>query len=184
MLHEILATLADDEEGESAYHRDMVEVLASGYTSEYYKMFQTIQPEMTARECGLVYDILEMFTTVERSFAELTVQERASLGERATFLLRFSGFDFNDAYESRLASYAHHVIKQGRWTDLAERFDDKHERGNSHMPMLAIYQRMLMIWKPLWDVKIKSAGGPKSYLFTADELQQILGAWPQPRDEY
>jgi uncharacterized protein len=182
MQHEILAILTAEDEWESGYHRQMVEVLNSGFTSEYYKTFQMIQPEMTARECNLVHDILEMFTTVERSVAELTDDERASLGDHSDYALTFRGFDFNDSQESRLASYAHHVIKDDRWTDMADRFDDKHERGNSHMPTLATYQRMLSVWKPLWDKKIKSYGGPSQYRFTVEELQQILAAWPYPKN--
>lgn len=180
MQHEILAFLTAEDDWETAYHRQMVEVMNSGFTSEYYKTFQMIQPEMTARECNLVHDILEMFTTVERSVAELTNEERAPLGDRSHHALRFRGFDFNNSQEGRLASYAHHVIKDGRWTDMADRFDDKHESGNSHMPMLATYQRMLSVWKPLWDKKIKSYGGANNYRFTVDELQQILAAWPYP----
>jgi len=182
MQHEILANLTAEDEWESAYHRQMVEVLNYGFTSEYFKTFQMIQPEMTARECNLVHDILEMFTTVERSVAELTDEERASVGDHSDYTLRFRGFDFNNSQEGRLASYAHHVIKDGRWIDIADRFDDKHERGNSHMPTLAAYQRMLSVWKPLCNKKIKSYGGPNDYRFTVDELQQILSAWPYPKN--
>jgi len=182
MQHEILAILTAADERESAYHRQMVEVLNSGFTSEYYKTFQMIEPEMTARECNLVHDILEMFTTVERSVAEMTDEERASIGDHSDYVLRFRGFDFNNSQEGKLASYADHVIKDGRWTNMAECFDDKHEHGNSHMPMLAAYQRMLSVWKPLWDKKIKSYGGPSNYRFTIDELRQILAAWPYPRN--
>jgi uncharacterized protein YfbU (UPF0304 family) len=182
MQHEMLAILTGGDQWESAYHRQMVDVLNSGFTSEYYKTFQMIQPEMTARECNLVHDILEMFTTVERSVAELSGDERASLGDHADHAFKFRGFDSNNSQEARLASYAHHLIKDDRWPEMADRFDDKHERGNSHMPVLATYQRMLSVWKPLWDRKIKSYGGPNNYRFTADELQQILAAWPYPNN--
>jgi uncharacterized protein YfbU (UPF0304 family) len=182
MQHEVLANLTAEDEWEAAYHRQMIDVLNSGYTSEYYKTFQMIQPEMTGRECNLVHDILEMFTTVERSVTELTEEERASLGEHADYALKFRGFDFNNSQEGRLASYAHHVIKDDRWTNLADRFDDNHERGNSHMPVLASYQRMLSVWKPMWDKKIKAMGGPTNYRFTLEELREILAAWPYPKD--
>lgn len=181
MQHEILASLTEDE-WEATYHREMVEVLNYGFTAEYYRTFQMIQPEMTDRECGLVHDILEMFTTLERSVSELSPEEVVALGDHADHALKFRGFDFNDSQEGRLASYAHHVIKNDRWTNLADRFDDKHERGNSHMPVLASYQRMLSVWRPFWDKKIKAMGGPTEYRFTADELRLILAAWPYPRD--
>lgn len=182
LQHEILANLIKEPEWEAEYHRQMVEVLNAGYTSEYDKTFQMIHPEMTPRESTLVYDILEMFTTIERSVSRLDDEERGSLGEHADYALKFRGFDFNNSQESKLASFAHHVIKDGRWTNLVDRFSDENERGNSHMPMLASYQRMLSVWRPLWDKKIRSYGGPTDYQFTVAELQQILAAWPYPRN--
>jgi uncharacterized protein len=182
LLHEIMANLVADEQYEAEYHRQMIDVLNYGYTSEYYKTFQMIYPEMTDRECSLVHDILEMFTTVERTVRELGPGDLDSLGEHADHALQFRGFDFNDSQEGRLASYARYLIKDDRWTDMADRFDDKHERGNSHMPMLATYQRMLSVWKPMWAQKVKAMGGPNNYRFTVAELQQILAAWPYPRD--
>lgn len=89
----------------------MIEVLNSGYTTEYVDVFQMIQPEMTRRECSLVHDILEMFDTLERSVGQLTEEQRASLGEHAEHRLTFHGFDFNDSQEGRLASYARYLIK-------------------------------------------------------------------------
>ena len=186
LQHEAMALLTSDkgaEDGghEAQYHRQMVEVLSAGYTAEYYKTFQMIRPEMTDRECDLVHDILEMFTRLEWSVDKLTDEELASLGEYADHGLKFHGFDFNDSQESRLASYAHFLVKDGRWTDMADRFDAKHERGNSHSPMLVTYRRMLSVWKPLWDKKVKAMGGPQDDHFTADELRDILAAWPYPR---
>lgn len=187
MQHEILALLTADEtekDGgwESQYHRRMIEVLNSGYTAEYYKDFQMIEPEMTDRECGLLHDILDMFTQIEWSVAKLSDEERAAVGEHAEYALKFGGFDGNDSLESRLGSYAEHLIKDGRWTNLADRFDDKHDRGNSHAPMLAVYQRMLTVWKPIKDKKIKAFAGPDSLRLSAEELRQILAAWPYPKE--
>lgn len=178
LQHEILANLITDPEWEVEYHRQMVEVLNAGYTSEYSKTFEMIQPELTARESTLVFDILEMFSTIERSVARLDEQQRASLGEHADYALSFRGFDFNNSYEGKLSSFAEYLVKNGRWTDLADRFSDENERGNSHSPMLATYQRMLSVWRPLWDKKLSSHG---NYQFTVEELQQILSAWPYPK---
>jgi uncharacterized protein len=186
MQHDILAHLTadpDEDNGgwEAEYHRKMIDVLSSGYTSEYPDTFQMIQPEMTRREGSLVHDILDMFDTLERSVGRLSEEERASLGEDAEFALTFHGFDFNDSFEGRLASYAEYLIKTGRWESMAEHFDAKHEHGNSHFPALASYERMLSVWRPMWKEKIANRGGPSNYLFTPDELRQILAAWPYPK---
>lgn len=185
MQHETLAILtAEEGEGdggwESQYHRQMVDVLNSGFVAEYYRTFQMIEPELTERECDLVRDILDMFTQVEWSVEELGAEERAELGE-TTYDLRFRGFDFNDSREGRLASYAHFLIKDGRWERVADRFDSEHERGNSHMPMLATYQRMLSVWKPFSEAKIKAFGGAHDYRLTLAELQEIRAARPFQR---
>jgi uncharacterized protein YfbU (UPF0304 family) len=167
MQHEILAILSADEgqaDGgyEAEYHRQMVDVLNSGYTSEYYRTFQMIQPEMTDRECSLVHDILEMFTRIVWSVEQLTDKEQATLGEHADYALTFSGFDFNNSQEGRLASYAEFLIEDNRSESMAKYFDAQHERGNSHAPMLATYQRMLSVWKPMWDKKVRRTRGRPS----------------------
>ena len=187
MNHQILAHLIvdPDEQGDgldAEYHRNMVEVLESGWTTEYADMFEAFRPEITRRECSLVHDILDMFRTLEHSFRELNDEERASLGEHAEYALVFRGFDFNDAQEGRFASYARYLIRTGRWESMAEHFDAKHEHGNSHAPMLASYQRMLSIWQPMWEKKLHHSGGPRNYFFSPEELREIQAAWPHPRD--
>jgi uncharacterized protein YfbU (UPF0304 family) len=184
MQHETLAILtAGDEKGgwESEYHRQMVDVLNSGYTSEYYRTFQMIQAEMTDRESFLVHDILDMFTQLQWSLQHLGHEERARLGEDADWALTFGGFDFNDSQEGRLASYAHFLINDDKWTSLTKYFDSGHERGNSHMPRLASYQRMLSVFKPMWQKKLDGTGGPNNYHFNADELREVVAAWPYPK---
>jgi uncharacterized protein YfbU (UPF0304 family) len=187
LQHEILARLTsepDEDNGgwESEHHRHMVEVLSSGYTAEYPDMFQMIQPELTRRECSLLNDILQMFDSLEHSMGRLTEEERASLGEHAEYGLTFRGFDFNNSQEARLASYAGYLIKTGRWEPMAEHFDAQHESGNSHSPVLASYQRMLSVWRPIWNRKIAKHGAPSDYLLAPDELREILAAWPYPKE--
>lgn len=185
--HEILAILTADPQradagGESDYHRNMVEVLSSGYSSEYADMFLAVRPEMSRRDSSLVHDIFDMFQSIEWSLKRLSAEERAGLGEYVDHALRFRGFDFNDTYEGRLASYALYLIKTGRWESMAEHFDDKHERGNSHMPALASYERMLTVWRPMWKRRVADFSRPDGYILTAEELREILAAWPYPKD--
>jgi uncharacterized protein YfbU (UPF0304 family) len=141
-----------------------------------------IEPEMTDRDCSLVHDILAMFTQLEWSVQHLSEEGRASLGEKADWALTFSGFDFNNSHEGKLASYAYFLMKDDKWTSMAKYFDAEHERGNSHMPALASYQRMLSVFKPMWEKKVKTMGGPNSYRFSAEELREIIAAWPYAKD--
>lgn len=186
LQHEILAHLtaeSDEPNGgwDAKYHRRMVEVLNRGFATEYDDLFQEIQPEMTRREASLVRDILEMFDNIQRSLSVLTEADRTMLGENAENSLTFSGFDFNDSHEGRLADFARYVISTGRWESMAKYFDNEHERGNSHFPTLASYERMLAVWRPLWQAMLKNYGGPNKYVLTADELRQIVDAWPYPK---
>lgn len=186
LQHQILSLLTadpDEENGgwEAEHHRRMVEVLEAGYTTEYPDMFVAMQPEMTRRECELVHDIFDMFTVLGANLRQLTPAELESLGEHAEHALTFHGFDFNDRLEGRLASYGRYLISAGRWESMAEHYDDKHERGNSHFPALASYQRMLAVWKPIWKQKVAMHSGPDSFRFTLDALRAVVAAWPYPK---
>ncbi|MFB9834493.1 YfbU family protein [Actinoallomurus acaciae] len=183
LQHESLAMLHSDDEHEADYHRRMVEVLTKGYTGEYYRVFAGISPELSRRDCRLLRDLLDMFCVLKASLDRLDAAEKNSLGEGAEVRLSFQGFDFNDAYESRLANYAQHLIDTDRWQDLAENFDDEHERGNSHSPRLATYLRMLESFQPIWSAKVKDSGlsHDDRYALNLNELHTVLAAWPYPR---
>jgi uncharacterized protein len=182
--HEVLASLTADPEEEDGgwdvrYHRRMIKVLSEGFTAEYSDMFQAIRPELPQRECQLVHDILQMFGILERSMEALSDDERAGIGEPAEYALRFRGFDFNDSREARLASYAQFLVSTDRWEEMADHFDAKHEHGNSHMPLLASYQRMLAVWQPIWSEKLRNFS-PDSYLYTPEQLGEVLRASIHP----
>lgn len=186
LLHEALGLLTaeEDEEDdgyEAAHHRRMVEVLSRGYVTEYSDMFLSIETEMSERDAALVFDLLDMFTFLESTYERLTDEEKASLGKNAEHALSFRGFDYNDSQEGRMASFAKYVISTGRWENMSKHFDAANDGGNSHMPMLASYQRMLSVWKPMHKAKVAKFSGFDSYRFTFEELQEIVAAWPHPR---
>mgnify|MGYP003136963978 CR=1 FL=1 len=157
----------------------MVEVFEHGFTGEYDEAFVQLYDELPIDECRLLWDLLDMFRILEASTAELDEGDIAELGEQTVRRLGFRGFDFNDSREGALADYARHlVLKKGRWTELAERFDDKHERGNSHMPMLATYLRMLDAFNPIWKAHMSEPGIPA--LLGVDDLQAIAEAMTHP----
>lgn len=182
--HETMAKLHADDEHETGYHQRMVEVLNEGYTAEYADVFIPIRPELSPRQCTFVHDVLDMFWKLKISLDRLAEEERAALGKQAEQILAFRGFDFNDSLEGRLAAYARHLIESDRWAELADRFDDKHERGNSHMPMLATYRRMLDAFGPVWEARIEDNSLPhdERYILSTDDLRKVMDAWPYPRD--
>ncbi len=178
LQHEILGKLDPDFE---QHHRLRSEALDAGYAAEYAEEFAGVEPGLTARDCELVQDILDMFRILKASTDKLDPAAVASLGEHAGTLLAFHGFDANDPVEGRMLRYARYLLETDRWTDLAEHFDDKHERGNSHRRTLPTHRRMLEAYEPLFKAKTEGRGfGPDQYLFSADELAAVARAAIHP----
>jgi uncharacterized protein YfbU (UPF0304 family) len=183
LLHEILDHLdpSDGQDDKVEGHRRLIEVLQAGFTGEYVDEFLALQPEISVNECELLWDLLDMFRILKASMAKLDPSQVAALGEHADHALTFQGFDIQDPRESRLLGYARHLIKTGRWEDLAEHFDNKHERGNSHSRRLPTYRRMLASFQPIWKEKVSGRGfGPDGFLLTPEELAEVVKAWPHP----
>lgn len=177
--HEILARLHTDNHDEVENHLRMVKVLTSGFTGEYDSVFLSLDSEISRRDCVLVWDLLDMFRVLTSSLARLDDDEKAAVGEHAERALTFRGLDFNDSREVRLARYAKFLIRDGRWEELAEAFDSNHEGGNSHMPHLVTYQRMLYAFEPIWKAKISdySMGRGDRFVLNLDELRTVYEAW-------
>jgi uncharacterized protein YfbU (UPF0304 family) len=178
LLHEVLGRLDSDLE---QHHRLRAEVLDAGYAAEYGDEFVSVEPELTGRDCEFVWDVLDMFQILKASMDELGPAAVTALDEHAEAFLTFGGFDLNDPFESRLLGYARYLLATDRWTDMALYFDDKHERGNSHMRTVPIYRRMLEVYTPLVKAKMNERGfNPKQYLFGADELAAVVVAAVHP----
>lgn len=179
LLHRLAGSLTKNS-GEAEHHDRMIEVLEHGFTAEYSDEFTAIYDELPLEECKLVMDILDMFRVLEASAEAIGADTLRQIDEHADRAVTFAGFDFNNSREGRMADYARYLIRQGRWTDLAVYFDDEHEHGNSHMPMLDRYQRMLAVYRPIWDSMIRGVDRGR-YLLDEDELAQVVRAWSYPR---
>lgn len=156
LLYEVKQRVSPDVDEEDA---TALEVLRGGYPGGYGAVFEEINEGLTYNECQLVWDILDMFRQilwgVERlpeKWASLDVEDAEHFGT-------LSGFDGNDVYELSLLSYAQHLVRQGKWQELAPRFSAENSWGNSHTQMLPTYRRMLSTFKPLWRRSVES-GGP------------------------
>jgi uncharacterized protein YfbU (UPF0304 family) len=184
LLHRILARLVDGsgEDGDLDYQMEQAKIIEHGYVAQYDEVFYSIQAELPRRDADLVMDILEMFHFLEWSYGELSEAEREELGSSAARTVEFRGFDFNDRREGRLASYAQHLISQGKWESQAKYFDDDHDRGNSHFPSLAVYQRMLDEFTPIWHQKVRShrTNGRGSYNLSVTEIGRVVDAAVHP----
>lgn len=175
MLHRIRAhQLGAAGDGDVDWEQERALILERGWVLEYPDLFIRIHSELPKRDCGLVMDVLDMFDQLETAFLRLDDAERASLGEHADYAVRFRGFDANDSYESSLRTYAQHLIADGRWTSLAYHFEDDapHDRGNSHMPTIDTYRRMLDAFTPLSRGRMR--------MLNRDEIAKVLAARVHP----
>lgn len=178
LLHRLVELVSPDED-EASFHAKVANVLQRGYTLEYSDEFISIEEEMPMSECRLVMDLLDMFRVIKASVDGLGLEKVKQIDDAAEHGLKFRGFDFNDHREGRMADYAEHLIQTGRWVELAEYFDDLHERGNSHFPVLDSYLRMLEAFKPIWSDRIVG-GGRGRYLLDEGELREIVLAVYHP----
>lgn len=178
LLHEILGLLSSDDED---YHRRQAQVLNEGFTAEYQTEFAAVGAELAPSECNLVWNILDMFAVLEASLIELSDDALAELEDEARFMLTFRGFDLNDPRESSLLRYARYLIETDRWTSLAGHFDDAQDGGNSHMPTLETYQRMVPAYKSILDRKVSGRGHVlDAYRFNISELREVLDTSRHP----
>lgn len=182
LLHEILRHVTPDDDAmyDPDWHSKRIEVLQHGYVSEYDDEFAGIEPELSKQHTGTVNDILDMFHNIETSIANLSADERDSLGDSVNHALRFAGFDANDRLESRMLTYARHLIDTGRWASMKPHFAPgmRTDGGNSHAPLLSSYLRMLRAWKPVRAAKLADDGW--NFDLTRDELAALVAARRHP----
>lgn len=174
LLFDIKADLCENTL-EAASYRRYVEILTCGFTAEYGRIFQEIEPELSPEGCALVKDIFDMFTDLDRSYKALSDEDRATLGKDASWATQFSGFDFNDQVECTLSRYADFLIEDGKWRWLAHHFNDSNEGGNSHCSMLGTYRAMLEAWNRLRRPATKPAVAWGCDL-SAAELRTVIDA--------
>lgn len=150
-----------------------LKILEGGFAGDYAKEFVDVSDSMTAAECELVWDILDMFRVIQSSMEKLGESDPIEIDsiDGATRSAKFRGFDLNDSQEARLLMYARYLVSDDRWAEQAEAFGRENDRGNSHTRMLPTYRAMLRVFKPLWRQTVQS--GARWHL-SKNELESIL----------
>ena len=184
LLHEILAHVDPDLDAQQE-HRKKIRVLSKGFTSEYEREFYAIDTEFPPADGPVVMDILDMFTVLEASMGRLGAEALAELGDNARDLLEFGGFDHQKPREARMAEFAEHLIDDERWTSLAHHFGDRAgepDCPDSHMPMLELYQRMLVAYDKIVSARTPPGGirGFEAYHFNLQDLTTMIAATRHP----
>jgi uncharacterized protein YfbU (UPF0304 family) len=114
-------------------------------------------------------DILDMFRTIGDSIARLA-HDGTPLDPELTEDLRYRGFDHNRLLEAQMVMYVRYLVENDRWAERKD-FVLGAESGNSHMPTLELYLRMLAEYRRLIDSRPRLPGS--AYLLSADELRAI-----------
>jgi uncharacterized protein YfbU (UPF0304 family) len=59
---------------------------------------------------------------------------------------------------------------------MAHHFDEEHEGGNSHMPALSVYRRVLAAYKAVLQERKRIVSDFEAYRFDAEALREVLAA--------
>lgn len=176
MLHRISGALEGDDD-DRTHHIISARVLESGFVGEYWREAAGFSTELSSRDSRQVVEILDMFRILAFSLRHL---EEQGVGTTADLhrALKFRGFDHNDPLEGQMASYVRLLMEDERWPELLPDVQAS-DNGNSHMPILNVYTRMLAAFRPIWAPRLRDYGRD-SYLLTVAELEQIAAARIHP----
>lgn len=150
----ILEALYPEEAAEFANKRTALE---DGYALHYQWLTENLSDDLSEEECREVLDILDMYRAITFGLTKLEASDPLRIG----YLAKFRGFDGNN--EGQLMAYVRYFIMDlGRYDELKE---GKLPSFNSHMPMLATYQKMLEVWKRFAN----------KFELSRDQIAEILG---------
>jgi len=154
-----------DSENADEYRKDR-DIIVHGYTIQYEDVFTEIYDEMSVEECRYVYDVLDLYRVLIRSYEELKDKEGLTLDD-----VKFEGFDGNN--ESKRWAFAKHLKEEGRWTETLT-----DAPLNSHsMSTMSLYPRMLKRFEPIEKKILDSHSG--RWILTADQIKEVID-WKAP----
>lgn len=157
--YEILSKLHTPADVALAQHfHDLSENLRFGHAMLYRSIFDPIEPVFSDEENTFVFDVLSMFSALKASYNALEDKSNIepSIG-------RWPGFDGN--HESTLLRYTRALADADYFPDVLGKTPP-----NSHIPMKAVYRRMLNAYVVL--------GAPG--LLSRLELEQVYAARRHP----
>lgn len=182
LLHRILARVVGDDndvDGDKNYQLERAQVLEGGFVGEYTTEFAGIRPELSARDSEFVLDVLDLYRITTFSIEKLKESGR-ELDENLIRSLRFEGFDLQDQREARLLAYARYLVGQDRWPELQYVFSTTNDRGNSHSPCSAMYQRMLDEYTKIKAETNRARRRRDSYFLDVNALQRLVDVQTHP----
>lgn len=139
-------------------YRKFQTILLRGYEAEYYQLFENDET-FTEEKSNEVYDILDMFAMLYRSYLQLN--DKGNIKELDCM---FGGFDGNE--EAEYCQYARWLIEEdNRFSEFAN------VNMNSHCNRLPYYRTMLKRYN---DILNKNNVDKYQHIFTCDEINAII----------
>jgi uncharacterized protein YfbU (UPF0304 family) len=157
-----------DPQNAQEYQKDR-DIIVHGYAIEYEDVFAEIYDEMTVDEGRYVYDVLDLYRVLIRSYEELKDKEGLTLDD-----VKFQGFDGNN--ESKRWAFTKHLKEEGRWTETLTGVP-----LNSHsMSTMSLYPKMLERFEPIQRAILDSHSG--NWILTADQIKKVIN-WKAPESQ-
>ena len=141
-------------------YQESREIIAKGYTIQYQQVFGELFDEMDIEECKYVYDVLEMYRTLIRSYDALTDKKGLKPED-----VRFRGFDGNN--ESKRYAFAEHLQKQRKWAESLMGYLNSHSEFT-----VSLYPRMLEKYEAIRDQVLASHTG--NLQLTAEQIKEVI----------
>ena len=155
-----------DSQNAEEYKKDR-DIIVHGYTIQYEDVFTEIYDEMSVEECRYVYDVLDLYRVLIRSYDELKDKEGLTPHD-----VKFRGFDGNN--ESKRWAFTEHLKKEGRWMETLTGIP-----LNSHsMSTMSLYPKMLERFEPIRQQILDSHSG--NWIITADQIKKVIN-WKAPK---
>ena len=148
-----------DSENADGYKKDR-DIIVHGYAIEYEDVFTEIYSEMSVEECRYVYDVLDLYRVLIRSYDELKDKEGLTPDD-----VKFQGFDGNN--ESKRWAFAEHLKREGRWTESLSGYLNSHS-----MRTISLYPKMLERFDPIRQQILDTHS---DWILTADQIKQVIG---------
>ena len=132
-----------------------IRAIETGFEGAYYWYGDELNTEtLHENDCAEVINILEMFSALKYSYDFL--EDKSGIDQKSIEFLGFSGND-----ETLYMLFAQFMRDEGKWDLL--KWD---HGGNSHVPLLPRYSKMIEVWDDL---------GRKPHL-SKDDLLKVVNA--------
>ena len=133
--------------GQAEYCENIIEILQHGYETFYSEMDEWVADGMSVEKQTFIIDILNIYRAIE-NYKDGNPNDTEIYEHH---LSTFGGFDGNNETEYLL--FTQFIItRMGRFVEQ-QRYVDKTDNFNSHMPMIDNYRDMVRKWielgKPL-----------------------------------